>query len=612
VRFALPASLRRFYEHLVYDLPLKYKLIVSFSVIMLIPVLLLGLSSGNLMQNNLQEMEKKALLQSIRQLSISIDYFLNTYYNASSLLLRNRELQGVLNMPVRDLKDAIAARKQADIIVSQVQAGLELSESISISNLQSNDTIRFYITNEPLATYLGDILPLDEIRSEPWFDRVYTPYTVPVWQSRVMLNSQPNVVLNRKIIDFSTYQEMGVMRVFIPVIRLQTYVSRNAPPGSYSIYYVDDSYDDILITGIDTTDQILAMIKASHFDKELNSMTIGGRGYLVGIIRSPITGWRLIYVTPTDTITEKTRFISGATVAAAGIALALCIVISIIFSGFFTRRIAILVNKTNQVDKGDLTIQQRIKGHDEIGQLDLNFNNMIRRIDHLIQNEFRAKLAINKVRLELLQTQINPHLLYNTLSLISMISKEDGRQEVLNVTNNLIGFYRGILSRGKIIASFREEINMVRMYIDLMRTVYQLDIESIIEIDEAIYDCYSIKLLLQPVVENAILHGLRQKGGGQIFISGEFKGNGIEFVISDNGVGMPDEIKHFLNSVLEMQEMEKSYGLANVIKRVALFWGRDYGVSVESAPGAGTTVILRIPRLTEEEITERLESKYLI
>jgi sensor histidine kinase YesM len=218
---------------------------------------------------------------------------------------------------------------------------------------------------------------------------------------------------------------------------------------------------------------------------------------------------------------------------------------------------------------------------------------------------------INKVKLELLQEQINPHLLYNTLSLISMISKEDGRHEVLTVTNSLIAFYKGILSRGKIITSISDEMAMVTNYIEIMRTVYNLDIECIVEIEDSIYDCYTIKLLLQPVVENAILHGLRQKGGGLIFISGVITGNGLEFVVTDNGVGMQAEIKHYLNSIIHIEQADISYGLANVIKRVNLFWGREYGVVVESTPDFGTSVILRIPRLSEAEIGQLLESKYL-
>ena len=607
MRPARSSIFQKVIDYVIYDLKLRYKLIITFSIIMLIPLLLLGLTTTNLIKSTLQDSEKNALLQSMRQLNNSVNSFLYSYLNASTMLLRNYELQQALNQKTDNLQDAIEGRLKVIQIVRQIQTGLALTESSGAENIQSDTTVRFYIANDPFASYLGDILPLKDVVNEAWFSQVYAPVTIPVWQSKVFLNEQLNIVLNRKIIDFRAYVPIGVMRVFIPVSTLKNFVDRNMPSGIYRYFYVDSQYQDILDSGIDPEDEFLAAIKAHNFTSELNTMTLDNQGYIVGIITSSLTGWRFIFVAPTNTITASTRNVSTATLVSAAIALLLCIFISILVSRILTSRMDILVRKTNQVDKTNFTIQQTIRGKDEVGQLDMNFNSMVARVDKLIQNEFRAKLAINQVRLELLQEQINPHLLYNTLSLISMISKEEGQQDVLNVTSSLIAFYKGILSRGKIITSIREEMAMVMNYIEIMRTVYKLDIECIVEIEDCIYDCYTIKLLLQPVVENAILHGLRQKGGGQIFISGVTTENGLEFVIIDNGVGMPEEIKNFLNSVHDMEQLEKSYGMANVIKRIGLFWGREYGVRVESIPEAGTTVVLRIPRLSLVEISQRLE-----
>jgi two-component system, sensor histidine kinase YesM len=612
MRVRLSSVIHKVIDPLIYDLKLQYKLIVAFSIIMLIPLLLLGLTTASLMQKTIQDIERKALLQSMRQLNNSVDYFLNSYLNASTMLLRSYELQQALNQKTSNIQDAIEGRRKVNQIVQQIQTGLALSESSGLLNLQSDVTVRFYVTNTSFASYLGDILPLEDVTNEPWYSRVYSPVSTPVWQSKVLLNEQTNIVLNRKMIDSQAYVPIGVMRVFIPVFVLKNFVDRNMPAGIYRYFYVDSQYQDILNARIGPEDELLAAIKAHQFTSELNTMTLENHSYIVGIITSSLTGWRFIFVSSTDAISATNRTVSTATLVSAVIALGLCIMISIVVSRFFTNRMDILVKKTNLVDKGNFTIQQTISGRDEIGQLDVNFNNMIARVDNLIQNEFRSKLTINKVRLELLQEQINPHLLYNTLSLISMISKEDGRQEILNVTNSLIAFYKGILSRGKIITSIREEMAMVTNYVEIMRTVYKLDLECIVEIEDCIYDCYTIKLLLQPVVENAILHGLRQKGGGQIFIGGVMTENGLEFVVSDTGVGMMAEVQHFLNSMLDMEPVDKSYGLANVIKRVDLFWGREYGVRVESSPEFGTTVTLRIPRLSEAEISQCLESKYLI
>ena len=262
MRLKLPAVFNKIIDRIIYDLKLQYKLIIAFSVIMLIPLLLLGLTSAKFMQQTLQDTEKQALLQSMRQLNNSVDYFLNSYLNATTMLLRNYELQQALNQKTQNLVDAIDGRTKVLQIVQQIQTGLALSESSGGPNLQSNVTVRFYITNTPFASYMGDILPLEDVMNEDWFSRVYSPLPIPVWQSKVFLNGQPNIVLDRKITDFTVYAPIGVMRVFIPVSVLKNFVERNIPAGIYRYFYVDDQFQDVLDVGIGPPDELLTAIKS--------------------------------------------------------------------------------------------------------------------------------------------------------------------------------------------------------------------------------------------------------------------------------------------------------------------------------------------------------------
>jgi sensor histidine kinase YesM len=604
--------LRRAIDRLIYDLSLRYKLIVAFSFITLVPILFLGLFSSNVLRSNLQDSEMRALMQSLTQLNHSIDYYLGAYQNVSSLLFQNYELQSTLSQETNDLNDAIAARKNASRIVYQVLSSIQPQEIESTGNRPTDIIVRFYVENKKLSSYLGDIVPLEDIQAEPWFITTYQQSTAPVWQSHAVLLDTQYVVLNRKVVDFRTFQPLGMMRVFIPVLKIKSLISWNTPDNPYRYFYVDEQFTDIINAGVGPSDDMLRLIKAQGLTDNLSLLKAGEKEYIVGMARSSVTGWRLIFVAPTDVITAKTRTVSTITLISMLGSLVLCIIISVLFADFLTDRIDVLLKKTKRVDKDQFAIQQVIKGSDEIGQLDLHFNNMITRIDRLIKDEYKTKIVMNKVKLELLQEQINPHLLYNTLSLISMIAREDGRCDVVDVTDSLISFYKGILNRGKIITCLRDEIHMALTYIEIMRFVYHLNLDCTIEIDQAIYDCASIKLILQPVVENAILHGLRQNGGGQLFIGGIMRDSEIEFVVADDGVGMSEGMVNYLNSLRDLDDLEKGYGLANVIKRINLFWGWQYGVRVESSPGSGTTVRLRIPVLSEAEITQRLESKYLI
>lgn len=193
------------------------------------------------------------------------------------------------------------------------------------------------------------------------------------------------------------------------------------------------------------------------------------------------------------------------------IALTLCIFIAYIISNIFNKRIKTLVKKANMIGEHNLNTGISLEGNDELGQLDKHFDNMVKRLNDLIEEEYKSEIMINKVKLELLQEQINPHLLYNTLAMVSYTAKKEGKMEIVDIAENLSNFYKGILSRGKTISSFKEELDMVKRYIDLMRYVYNIEIDTIFEVEEEIYEFYTLKLLLQPIVENAVVHGIKPK-----------------------------------------------------------------------------------------------------
>lgn len=237
---------------------------------------------------------------------------------------------------------------------------------------------------------------------------------------------------------------------------------------------------------------------------------------------------------------------------------------------------------------------------------------MINRINNLIESEYKSEITINKTKLELLQEQINPHLLYNTLSTISYISKKSNQTEIMEVTNNLIIFYRGILNGGRIVSTLRAEIDMAKRYCEIIKFVYNLDVEVVFDIDEEILNYYSIKLFLQPIVENSIIHGVRTAVSGVIIVSTKVMGDNIQFIVSDNGVGMNEEKLSYLRSLARTGSEDKGYGLSNVIRRINLFFGSDYGLDIESTLGIGTTTVIKIPKLTEPEINSLLEKKYLL
>lgn len=605
---------KNLFSKVYYDFKLRNKLILAYSVFIIFPILILGLSSYYFLQKYMIEAEKNSIIQSMNQLNNTIDYFCETYISKSQMFFNNIELQNAIKSNVNNVADVVESQKKITGILNQLNSDFRYPEMKNSFYFGGNISIELYIMNDTLSSYGGTTLPFNDIKNEEWCKGLYKSNKLFSWQSGNEINGSSYISLNRRLLDFDTTKDIGVLRINIPVVRIKNIIQRNMHANAYSYLYLDNNFNSIFTLGDEagTDSGIIEKIKTIKPDDIVNGIVINNKKLIVGCIDSDLTGWRLIYLTPLDPITSKTKTITIITIITIIISIVMCIFIATLISSFMTKRIDILVKKTNQIKEGNIAVNLVLRGNDEIGQLDKNFNSMIERINALIENDYKSKIFTNKTKLELLQEQINPHLLYNTLSMIGSIARKSDQTEVLDVANNLINFYKSILNKGKIISSLRSEIEMVKRYIDIMRFVYNLDIEVSIDIDEEILNYYSIKLFLQPIVENAIVHGIKPNKSGILFISGKENDNYLEFTVLDDGVGMEEDVKKYLNSVLNNNEEDKGYGLSNVIKRINLFFGDEYGVEIKSNYGEGTSITVKIPKFTEGKIKKIFENKYLL
>lgn len=241
---------------------------------------------------------------------------------------------------------------------------------------------------------------------------------------------------------------------------------------------------------------------------------------------------------------------------------------------------------------------------DEVNQLSIAFNDMSIRIEHLLDEViWSTKKASelekikNRAEITSLQAQINPHFLYNTFENIHWMIRNDSKDEALFMIKCLSSMLRFIAKREPIIVNIGEEIGYTKTYIEIMKTRYEDDLDFETVIDEKLLDFKIIKLILQPVIENAIEHGIRPKGkGGKISIYGRLIDETmIEFVVKDDGIGMDKEKLDDLNEILSKQSDPDTIGLQNVQARIKLFYGDPYGMVITSELGAGTTVTIHIP-----------------
>ena len=263
------------------------------------------------------------------------------------------------------------------------------------------------------------------------------------------------------------------------------------------------------------------------------------------------------------------------------------------FSRIFTRKIEELTKNMDQVNHGSREVTVSSDSEDEVGILINSFHNMMDEINRLIDEVYVNKIALKEYELKALQAQINPHFLYNTLSMMNWMAIRSNQMEISKVTLALSTFYRTALSKGEDVVTVENCIQNMQAYLEIQLTMHDNNFTVDWDIDPTIKNEKMPKLLLQPVVENAIEHGIDEKEDGdkKIFLS--FRGNGDDVVITvrDNGMGMPQEKAETL-----VTYQAKGYGLKNVNDRIRLLYGEKYGIQIFSAPDEGTTVVMRFPK----------------
>ena len=278
--------------------------------------------------------------------------------------------------------------------------------------------------------------------------------------------------------------------------------------------------------------------------------------------------------------------------------------VTVLIASGILRPIKELSYATEKVSEGDFTARAGVHSRDEIALLARGFNNMAENMQALIDKIKEDEGKLRRVDLRLLQEQINPHFLYNTLDTIVWLIEGNEADQAVNMVVTLSDFFRLVLSKGKEFIPIKEEEQHISSYLAIQAMRYHDILEYDIQIDKVLYDYQILKLTLQPLVENALYHGIKYKRAkGYIHINGEKEGEVIHLTVRDNGVGMDEEELELIRKEIERpcKEAEKGFGLANVNERIHMYFGSEYGMKIYSTKGKGTLVEITIPAIRVEE-----------
>ncbi|WP_159886633.1 cache domain-containing sensor histidine kinase [Paenibacillus puerhi] len=374
------------------------------------------------------------------------------------------------------------------------------------------------------------------------------------------------------------------------------------------VYIIDESAGNIvyhpqqqlIYAGLkyENVEQALKYTFGSYIDSP------NGEKRLITIQTVPNIGWKIIGVSYMDELLTTRKELGGF----IAWLLVFVIVFVLLISAFLSARISLPIKRLERsmrkVEQGDFDIHLAVQGDDEVGRLSRRFNLMVARIRELMGQIIEEQEAKRKGELEVLQAQINPHFLYNTLNSVVRLAGSGKGEEVITMITSLSKFFRISLSKGKRLIAVQDELEHVKHYLIIQKMRYKRKFDFVVKAEEQVLDCVTLKLILQPLVENAIYHAMElMVDEGRIEIRAERIGHCVRLEVEDNGPGIPpDKLSGLLAAGDSRSDTGSGVGLRNVHERIRLQFGDAYGLEMASELEAGTTVTVWIPYLPVQEV----------
>lgn len=367
----------------------------------------------------------------------------------------------------------------------------------------------------------------------------------------------------------------------------------------------------------DRVEEIESDAKTSGmYDKNMERLDLNIR-ILTELIQEQIQEYIYHEATHLEALRKKVRSDVAGALSLSGIicasVLAGVLLIGKVIRQNLTSGIEQLRTVTREAGRGHFDVRASLDESDEeLAELGEGFNQMVERIGNLVEDIRVEQLHLHATELKLLQAQINPHFLYNTLDAIIWLAESGEKEQVIMMVSALSDFFRTTLSKGRDYITVGEEESHIRSYLQIQQFRYQDILEYEIAIPEELHEYQILKLTLQPLVENALYHGLKNKRGkGRILVSGALEEGKLVFLVRDNGLGMTQErLAQVINGMKkETEEVSgdpSGFGLFNVMERIRLNYGEEYGIRISSTYQVGTEVCVEIPVIKNEQISKKI------
>lgn len=577
-------------------------MVFSFSVLIIIAMISFMLIALNTTRSSVFDNSIEYTTKITNQVRTDIEDYFSYMENISSLVVESPDVKLFLNP-----KDAAEATEGKERLISQFNIIKESRKDISNIGIITDD--QHYLLNNGESKLTGYL----DVRNFPWYMSAQTKKGQVAISSTHVQNAIADsykwvITLSRSIKEASTNGDKSVFFIDLNYESISDLCDANSIGQKGYIFIIDEKGDVIyhpnqqLMFGGLKRENIAEIMRT---DKDSIIMESGDDEIIYTMSKSDKLGWTIVGATYGQELLEgegKIRSIYLLTTMALLIAV-------IIISGFISREITKPIRKLTHsmslVERGEFKkAGVDVMTNNELGSLTKSFNSMTERIDSLMRENVQEQRAKRKSEMKALQAQINPHFLYNTLDSIIWMSEAGRNEEVVLMTSALAKLFRQSISNEKEEVLIREEIEYVKNYLVIQKMRYKDKLDYEFEIEEDILNVSIIKFALQPLVENAIYHGLKYKDSkGKILIRGYAKNEDVFLEIIDDGIGMKKEQLEHLFDEKERVYKSNGVGVNNVKNRLNLYYGKGYGLLFRSEEGKGTTATIVIPkyRRSDEE-----------
>jgi two-component system sensor histidine kinase YesM len=580
----LPLPLR-FIAKTFLNLSLRSKLFAVFCIVSILPLLFFVKYSYDTTKRELTMQIYTNMIATTDQLNANLETKLDSYSKISASIYLDNTLRLLLT---KDYTENSTEYLDSYIYFNNV-----------INNvLATNPDIRAVSIYTSNTTFPADSVYIKRIDAEAkttnWYESIAHSYgNVTYSVSATTAVTEPVFKLARLLNNNSLNYPYGILT--FDIAEADIYRLMEKEDKQKDIYIVNENGNILSNRNKALLNQNIGTLIPGTFGENssgsFDSMYNGEKSLVV--YNTIKNGWKTISVIPYKSFITNAQIASKRILIIALSSIAISVVLIYITARFFTKRIESLLQVIRRVEREDFNVNMKFMGHDEIGQLSFAFKKMTGRLKELINEVYKKEISKKEAEMNMLQAQINPHFLYNTLASISALAVKHKDNTTNEMVSHLAKFYRISLNKGKMILPISEEIKLTKYYIAIQQIRFEGLLRLHYAIDDSVLVYQTVKLALQPFVENAINHAVwDDEVGINITIKVYKDDRDIYLEVIDDGMGMRAET---LECALNKTDNVSGYGITNVDQRIKLAFGEEYGVTLYSKFGVGTKAQIRIP-----------------